>query len=80
MMFQVENNPEGYVVSCYRESHWQPLRNFGERQGDARCFMLFDCPKLTDSEIGILARRYDKDRVYERVSSRQFKTKKGDQR
>lgn len=74
MMFQVENNPEGYVVSCYKDMHWHPLRNFGERQGDAFAFRDWDCPHLSDSEINILIRRYDKGRIYERISSRQFKT------
>lgn len=76
MLFQVENNPEGYVVSCYHDLHWHPLRNFGERQGDAKCFKDWDCPKLSDQQIRILERNYNPDRKYVRVSSTCFKTEK----
>ena len=73
MMFQVENNPEGYVVSCYHDAHWHPLRNFGVRQGDAFAFRDWDCPNLDDSHIRMLEKAYSKDRRYIRISSRQFK-------
>lgn len=36
MMFQVSNTPEGYVVQVLICGTWTPLRNFGERQSDAK--------------------------------------------
>ena len=72
-MFQVENLPEGYVVSCYHDLYWHPLRNFGDRQGDARIFMEIDCPKLKDSQIRMLENAYSKDKRYIRYSATIFK-------
>ena len=76
MMYQVENNPEGYVVSCYHDLQWHPLRNFGERQGDASAFRYWDCPHLSDTQIKMLERAYNKDRKYIRVSSTKFMPQK----
>lgn len=80
MMFQVENNPEGYVVSCYHDAHWHPLRNFGDRQGDAFAFRDWDCPHLSDTHIRMLERAYSKDKRYIRHSSTKFTIEKGDQK
>ena len=71
-MFQVENNPEGYVVSCYHDLQWHPLRNFGERQGDAFAFRQWDCPKLSDNQIRSLEKAYSKERKYIRHSATRF--------
>ena len=72
MMFQVGNTPEGYVVSCYHDGNWHPLRNFGERQGDAFAFRDWDCPHLDDAHIRMLERAYSKDKRYIRHSSTKF--------
>lgn len=72
MMFQVENLPEGYVVSCYHDCHWHPLRNFGDRQGDAIEFRDWDCPRLPMQHISILERQYNKDTKYIRQSATKF--------
>ena len=75
-MYQVENTPEGYVVSCYHDLQWHPLRNFGERQGYAFAFRDWDCPHLSDTQIKMLERAYNKDRKYIRVSSTKFMSQK----
>lgn len=80
MMFQVENNPEGYVVSCYHDLQWHPLRNFGERQGDAFAFRDWDCPNLSDAHIRMLEKAYSKERRYIRHSATKFTIEKGDQK
>ena len=76
MMYQVENTPCGYVVICYYDLHWHPLRNFGDRQGDAFAFRDWDCPHLSDTQIKMLERAYNKDRKYIRVSSTKFMLQK----
>ena len=76
MMYQVENTPEGYVVSCYHDLQWHCLRNFGERQGDAFAFRDWDCPHLSDTQVKMLERAYNKDRKYIRVSSTKFMPQK----
>ena len=78
MMFQVENNPEGYVVSCYHDLQWHPLRNFGERQGDARFFKEYDCPKLEDGMIRALIKHYDPSVKYIRLNGGRFKKQRED--
>ena len=80
MMFQVENNPEGYVVSCYHDAHWHPLRNFGQRQGDAKAFKEWDCPHLSDTQIHMLEKAYSKEKRYIRHSATKFTIEKGDQK
>ena len=77
LRFEVVNTTEGYVVAAYITDssgygEWRPLRNFGERQGDARDFMLYDCPKLTDFQISALIRNYRKDVRYIRISATRF--------
>ena len=49
-----------------------PLRNFGERQGDARIFKEVDCPKLTDAQIRMLIKNYDPKVKYKRISGTRF--------
>lgn len=74
MQFQVCNSPEGYVVEAYviedpnsSGGYWYPLRNFGDRQGDAIEFKEIDCPRLEDSQIRQLIKQYRKENKYERL-------------
>ena len=69
--FQVSNEPWGYVVEAYFPDsdgceRWQPLRNFGDRQGDAIDFCNIDCPDLSDANIRALINRYDWKTAYAR--------------
>lgn len=78
MIFQISNEPHGYVVEVHYQDidgifRWHPLRNFGERQGDAKLFKGVDCPKLEDWQIRVLIKGYDPDIKYERISDRKFK-------
>lgn len=73
MMFQVSNTPEGYVVQVLIVCTWTSLRNFGERQSDAKEFCDKDCPKLSDLHIKLLAKNYDKNIKYIRVNEKFFK-------
>lgn len=62
--FQISNEPWGYVVEAYYPDkdgteRWLPLRNFGDRQGDAIDFRDIDCPELTDVLIRGLINRYN---------------------
>lgn len=79
-MFQISNTPAGYVVEYYDRfgpdsllGHWKPLRNFGDRQGDARACMEIDCPHLDTDKIRFLIRHYDPARKYIRVSANRYK-------
>ena len=78
MMFQIENTPGGYVVSCYYDQHWHPLRNFGDRQGDARFFKEHDCPKLEDGMIRVLIKHYNPSVKYIRLNGGRFKKQRED--
>ncbi len=49
-----------------------PLRNFGHRQGDAKVFQMEDCPKLTETELKSLIKRYDPTVKYKRINGRSF--------
>lgn len=77
--FQVENTPEGYVVSaCVSQppseyKTWRPLRNFGDRQGDAIRFKTLDCPKLNEFSLKNLINDYNSKVKYIRVNSRKLK-------
>lgn len=56
--FQISNEPWGYVVEVYWPDwdgieRWLPLRNFGDRQGDALSYRDIDCPDL-DTPYGDL--------------------------
>ena len=79
MQFQIENTPNGYVVEAYviedvnsLRGYWHPLRNFGERQGDAIAFRDYDCPKLSDAELRLLIKAYSPEKKYERINGRKF--------
>lgn len=73
MMFQVSNTKEGYVVQVLIVGTWTSVRNFGERQSDAKEFCYKDCPKLSDLNIKLLAKNYDKNVKYIRVNEKFFK-------
>ncbi len=75
MLFQVENTGHGYVVSVYDPADlggWRPLRNFGDRQGDARDFTLYDCPHLDGSSLRLLMKSYDPSVKHIRISGKRF--------
>lgn len=77
MQFQVNNTPGGYVVEAYVKEgpsfgRWYPLRNFGDRQGDAFAFRDFDCPSLPDTTIRALIRTYNAATKYIRVNGQKF--------
>ena len=74
-MFQVSNTPEGYVVQVLICGTWATLRNFGERQSDAKEFCYKDCPKLSQSSIRLLAKNYDMNVKYIRINEKLFKNK-----
>ena len=83
MMFQVSENQGDYIVEAYiiegpnsTRGYWHPLRNFGCRQGDAFAFRDWDCPKLTDSQLRLLVKNYDRGRRYIRRSATQFVVEK----
>ncbi len=79
MNFQVSNTSDGYIVEAYVVNDfnsligsWRPLRNFGDRQGDAIEFRDIDCPNLTNSVLAALIRSFDKDTRYIRVNGSKF--------
>jgi len=76
MNFSVNYN-EGYevgvvMVNDHGSVSYQPLRNFGDRQGDARIFKEHDCPRLTLEQVRALVKRYDKRVKYKRISEQRF--------
>lgn len=76
MWFQVCDSPEGYVVEAYwvegEYGTWKPLRNFGQRQGDAKDFCHLDCPQLTEQKVKVLISRYNPTTLYERRRFKQY--------
>ena len=76
MQFCINWN-DGYEVCVLMEDErglqrWLPLRNFGHRQGDARIFKEADCPDLTDTQLRMLIKRFDRSVKYERINGRKF--------
>lgn len=76
MQFGINWN-DGYEVCILMHDErgllrWQPLRNFGDRQGDARIFKEVDCPDLTDTQIRMLVKKFDRNVKYVRINSRRF--------
>ena len=55
---------------------WYRLRNFGLRQGDAKCYKNFDCPRLTYRQIKMLIKNYNKNVKWERISCTKFVVQK----
>ena len=76
MQFGLEYR-DGYEVTVLMEDErglrrWHPLRNFGDRQGDAKMFKMVDCPDLTDTQIRMLIKNFDRSVKYERINGRRF--------
>ncbi|MCQ2065851.1 MAG: hypothetical protein MJY66_08355 [Bacteroidaceae bacterium] len=77
-MISIANTSDGYVVAVHvidknGKCHaWLPLRNFGDRQSDAKDFAYLDVPKLTIEQIWQLSKRYDPAIKYKRISSHKF--------
>lgn len=76
MQFGINWN-DGYEVCVLMEDErglrrWLPLRNFGDREGDAKAFKYFDCPDLTDTQLRMLTKRFDRSVKYERINGRHF--------
>lgn len=76
MEFAINYN-NGYEVAVLMEDErgqrrWMPLRNFGERQGDAKCFKYYDCPDLTDTQLRMLIKHFDRSVKYERINGKRF--------
>lgn len=72
MIYQVENTPNGYIVSAYIRDdrgygRWRRLCNFGGRQGDARDFAYRDCPQMDDTRILLFAKVYDEAKLFQRI-------------
>ena len=73
MTFQISNTECGYVVEVLINGAWQPIRNFGWRQSDAKIFCFKDCPNLSDLNIKMLVKNYDKNVKFIRIDERVFK-------
>lgn len=76
MYFSLEYD-NGFVVTLtktWEDGRWheKPLRKFKE-QGDAMVFKLHDCPKLTDLQIKMLVKTYDKNKIFVRIDERRFR-------
>lgn len=83
MKFGINFENGGYVVMVLlRKAEngyfpgWYRLRNFGLRQGDAKCYKYFDCPRLTDRQIKMLIKNYNKNVKWERISCNKFVVQK----
>jgi hypothetical protein len=61
-----------YMPDAENVYRWQPLRNFGDRQGDAIIFRDSDAPKLTVAQLRRLAKQYNQDVKYMRYSATRF--------
>lgn len=75
--FQIANEPWGYVVEAHWQDEdgvyrWHPLRNFGDRQGDALDFCHHDCPSYEPAVIKTLIGRYDWKVKYVRLDGNHF--------
>lgn len=73
----VLNYNDGYEVGVVMMNEHgtvttQPLRNFGERQGDAKIYQEVDCPKLSEPQIRMLVKLYDPEVKYKRVDGIRF--------
>lgn len=58
-------NAEGYIIT-------EPLRNFGDRQGDAKIYQLHDCHHLSVEQLRALVRNFDRHVKYNRINERLF--------
>lgn len=76
MYFGINWN-EGYEVGVTMVTEqggiaYKPLRNFGDRQGDAKIFKEHDCPRLSELHIRMLIKNYKPSVKYIRLSERRF--------
>lgn len=76
MQYSIRWN-DGYEVCVLMANErgytqYYPLRNFGERQGDALMFKEYDCPKLNEIQLKTLIKRYCKDIKWIRENGRRF--------
>lgn len=81
MLTQIENTPDGYIVGVYLRDgagngHWLPLRNFGDRQGDAIEFRDQDVPDFSVKELLMLHNTFDRTRRYKRLKKRSYQITK----
>lgn len=77
MYFAIRYN-DGYEVCVVKADEdgcirTHPLRNFGQRQGDAMLFKLHDCPRLEWSRLNAFIKSYDPKKKYERVNERNLR-------
>ena len=76
-MAQVSNTKDGYIVSEWfilppdTYHRWHNLRNFGNRQSDAKNFAK-DVDKLNEYRLNDLARNYKNEIKYKRITSEKF--------
>lgn len=70
-MFQINNTKDDYIVEVFntRNSHWEPIANFGDNQGDAIFFKNHDAPKLPEEQIKDLVKDYDPEMIFHRLDS-----------
>lgn len=73
MKYQVRNSNQGYIVDVYYNGKWHPIRNFGNRQGDARLFAYSDAESLSELQLQMMIKNYKNDIIYMRINSRTFK-------
>lgn len=76
MYFSLEYE-KGFVVTLTKiwedgRLYEKPLRKFKE-QGDAMVFKLHDCPNLTDLQIKMLVKTYDRKKKFVRIDERHFR-------
>ena len=73
MKAQVEEKDGDYIVGVYCQlpgdniPHWYRVMNFGERQGDAIAMELYDLPKMPNTRLAFMIRRYNPERRMKRV-------------
>lgn len=58
-------NAMGYITT-------EPLRNFGDRQGDAKIYQQHDCQHLSVAQLRALVKNFDRRVKYHRISERRF--------
>ena len=70
-MFQINNTKDGYIVEVFNTttSHWDPIANFGDHQGDAILFKNYDAPRLTEDQLRNLVEVYDKQEIFQRLAA-----------
>ncbi len=78
MFRQIENTPDGYIVSAYLRDkdgngHFHRLLNFGGKEGDAIEFIDYDVDRFTEAELWRMANNFKIDRIYTRIGSKQYK-------